>query len=342
MSPGTDVLKGARSATAGEANPASGLGYREEALVIGPRGALLGVLTRPNGPADPSRPVVIAVNAGLVHRVGPQRMHVTLLRRLASQGFTSLRFDFSGIGDSLPRADLLPYTRSTLEELREAMDAVTERTGLARFCVAGLSSGALVAMASASADTRVACVCMLNPHGFGASSVWGEHVEAIHTHRVYLSNLASLASWRKLLTGRTDYRRLLRTLRYRFGLGLAQDAAATELAATVQGARPQLMAFFQRGLPTLMVFSQRDRSLQNLEEILGPGWRRRLGTQVKLIEIPEANHTFASPRHLQQALQAIEGWLAQCWPAQPAARQSSVAAQPMRPSNATSGGPDGF
>ena len=318
----------------------SGLGYREEALVIGPRGALLGVLTRPDGPPDPARPVVIAVNAGLVHRVGPQRMHVTLLRRLASQGFTSLRFDFSGIGDSLPRADLLPYTRSTLEELREAMDAVTERTGLARFCVAGLSSGALVAMASASADARVACVCMLNPHGFGASSVWGEHVEAVYTHRVYLGNLTSLASWRKLLTGRTDYRRLLRTLRYRFGLGLASDA--TELAATAQGARPQLMAFFERGLPTLMVFSQRDRSLHNLEEILGRGWRRRLGKHVKLVEIPEANHTFASPKHLQQALQAIEGWLVQRWPASPPAPQPPGAAQPTRPVNAMPGGPHGF
>jgi pimeloyl-ACP methyl ester carboxylesterase len=320
----------------------TGAGYREEALVIGSRGALLGVLTRPDGAADPSRPVVIAVNAGLVHRVGPQRMHVTLLRRLARLGFTCLRFDFSGIGDSLPRTDLLPYTRSTLEELREAMDAVTERTGLARFCVAGLSSGALVAMASASADARVAGVCMLNPHGFGASSLWGEHVEAVYTHRVYLGNLASLASWRKFLTGRTDYRRLLRTLRYRLGMGLAPDAAATELAATVQGARPELIAFFQRGLPTLIVFSQRDRSLQNFEEILGRGWRRRLGKQVKLVEIPGANHTFASPEHLKQALQAIEGWLVQRWPALPPAPQPSAALQSSRTVNSAPGGQHGF
>ena len=50
--------------------------------------------------------------------------------------------------------DLLPYTRSTLEELRQVMDDVTARTGLARFCVLGLSSGALVAMASAGLARR--------------------------------------------------------------------------------------------------------------------------------------------------------------------------------------------
>ena len=167
-------------------------------------------------------------------------------------------------------------------------------------------------------------------------------MEAVYTHRVYLKNLANLASWRKLLTGRTDYRRMLRVLRYRFGLGRGPDAAATELAATAQSARPQLMTFFERGLPTLMVFSERDRSLHNLEEILGRGWRRRLGKQVTLVEIPEANHTFASPKHLQQALQAIEGWLVQRWPAPPPATRPPGAAQPTRPVNATPGGSHGF
>ena len=61
-----------------------------------------------------------------------------------------------------------------------------------------------------------------------------------------------LHSWRKLLTGRTDYRRMWRALRYRIGGGRpAQDERSAELEATVQGARPELMAFFARALPTL-------------------------------------------------------------------------------------------
>ena len=318
-------------------------GYREQALALGPRGALVGVLTQPDGPADPSRPVVIAVNAGLVHRVGPQRMHVTLLRRLAQCGYTGVRFDFSGIGDSPPRTDLLPYTRSTLEELGDVMDDLTARTGLARFCIIGLSSGALVAMASAGADPRVAGVGMLNPHGFGAGSVWGEHVESVYLGKVYAGNVFSLHSWRKLLTGRTDYRRMWRALRYRIGGGRpAQDERSAELEATVQGARPELMAFFARALPTLMVFSQRDRSLHNLEQILGRSWRHRLGAHVKVVEIADANHTFASPVHLQQALQAIETWLVDCWPGAARAEPSPPPRRSVEPAAATPGDSDGL
>ena len=318
-------------------------GYREQALALGSRGALVGVLTQPDGPVDLSRPVVITVNAGLVHRVGPQRMHVTLLRRLAQCGFTGMRFDFSGIGDSPTRTDQLPYIRSTLEELREVMDDVTTRTGHTRFCVIGLSSGALVAMAGAGADPRVAGVGMLNPHGFGASSVWGEHVESVYLGKVYAGNVFSLHSWRKLLTGRTDYRRMWHALRYRLGGGRpAQGERSAELEATVQGARPELMAFLARALPTLMVFSQRDRSLHNLEQILGQSWRQRLGRNVKVVEIADANHTFASPVHLQQALQVIETWLVDCWPGAALAEPGPPPRRSAEAAAATPGDSDGF
>ena len=71
----------------------------ERPLYFGERSNLLGVLTAPAAP-HPGSPAVILLNAGLLHRVGPNRLHVDVARRLAEAGFTSLRFDMSGVGDS--------------------------------------------------------------------------------------------------------------------------------------------------------------------------------------------------------------------------------------------------
>lgn len=284
---------------------------QEEALVFG--NGLVGVLTRPGTVPThgTDRPALIVVNAGLVHHVGPQRLHVRLLRRMAAQGFTCLRFDFSGIGDSLPRADSLPYTQSTLLELRQAMDAVQARSNCTRFVVMGLSSGALVSLAAADADERVAGVCLMNPHGFGTSSVWGQHVEALSAGRDYARNVWSLASWRKLLTGRTNYRRMFTAVRARF----TPKPADPELAAVTAAAQPLFSGVFARALPALFVFSEKDASRDNIEQILGRGWQRRLGASVHVKTIADANHTFANPGHLVQVVDAIEAWLLRAWPA---------------------------
>ncbi|MEK8051130.1 alpha/beta fold hydrolase [Ideonella sp. DXS22W] len=296
---------------------------REQALVFGD--GLVGVLSAPAvaPPGAGERPALLVVNAGLVHRSGPQRLHVALLRRMAAQGFTGLRFDFSGIGDSLPRADSLPYTQSTLLELRQAMDAVAAHSGCTRFVVLGLSSGALVSLAAAGADERVAGVCLMNPHGFGSASVWGEHVDALSAGRDYARNLRSLDSWRKLLTGRTNYRRLLSAVRAR----VVPRPADPEHAAVTAAAQPLFAGVFARALPALFVFSEKDASRDNIEQILGRGWQRRLGATVRVATIADANHTFANPGHLQQVLAAIEQWILQAWPVASAAHNQGPAAR---------------
>lgn len=319
----------------------------EETLVFGD--GLVGVLSLPGAAAaqaaagtaarqagrPAARPALVVVNAGLVHRVGPQRLHVALLRRMAALGFVGLRFDFSGIGDSLPRADSLPYTQSTVLELRQALDAVAARTGCTRFVVLGLSSGALVSLAAAGADERIAGVCMLNPHGFGTSSVWGQHVDVLSAGRDYARNVWSLNSWRKLLTGRTNYRRLYGAVRAR----LAPRPPDPELDAVTAAARPLFAGVFARALPTLFVFSEKDASRDNVEQILGRGWQRRLGASVRVATIADANHTFASPRHVEQVVGAVEQWLLRAWPAPAATNQNET---PAAPAGAAPGGPHGL
>ncbi len=96
----------------------------ERAISFGESGALFGIIGSPDVP-DPQRPAVLIPNTGVIHRVGPSRMHVELARALASAGLVSLRLDNAGLGDSetVPgRSD----ADSTLD-LCAAMDALDAR-----------------------------------------------------------------------------------------------------------------------------------------------------------------------------------------------------------------------
>jgi hypothetical protein len=48
---------------------------REHALLFGDAQGLVGVITDPPGPGGGSRPGVILLNAGVIHRVGPSRLY---------------------------------------------------------------------------------------------------------------------------------------------------------------------------------------------------------------------------------------------------------------------------
>jgi hypothetical protein len=80
----------------------------EEPLQFGEGGRLFGILTLPSMPPRNAQelPVFVFLSAGLLHRVGPYRLHVRLVRALAQMGFSSLRVDLAGTGDSPPRPGL--------------------------------------------------------------------------------------------------------------------------------------------------------------------------------------------------------------------------------------------
>ena len=128
---------------------------RERALVFGPAN-LVGILTQPDPEvALDGAPAFVMLNSGILHRVGASRLHVQLARALAAQGFTSLRFDFSGIGDSEVRRDALPIEERFVSESREAMDYLSSAIGTDHFVLGGLCSGADGGFFTALEDDRV-------------------------------------------------------------------------------------------------------------------------------------------------------------------------------------------
>jgi len=165
---------------------------KEHALRFGSGRSLVGVVTEPgSGVSVPNAPAVLFLNSGLLHHVGPHRLHVNLARRLGRAGLRSLRFDLSGIGDSAPRQDRMPREESMLRETQEAMDAMTAAHGATTFVLFGICTGADQAVRVALQDSRVTGAILVDGYSYATSG---------HRLRYYANRALRPRSWWHMLS----------------------------------------------------------------------------------------------------------------------------------------------
>ena len=88
-------------------------------------------LTPVNGSDGIEKPVILLLNAGLVHRVGPFRFNVDMARILSKLGYFTARFDVSGIGDSTMPKNAGSYEERIKDDVIEVMNFFQKRTGRA-------------------------------------------------------------------------------------------------------------------------------------------------------------------------------------------------------------------
>lgn len=160
--------------------------------------------------AGNTRPVFILINAGYQHSVGPYRLYTDLARHLALSGYDSLRFDYSGIGNSCEppfsaaldmseqgagSCDLMP--QSHIRHIGKAMEYLSEDGNPKKFVLCGLCSGADESLQVAVSDSRVIGVIPIDSAGFRAGRYYWHHYL-----RHYPRRLVSLSKWRNLLKQR--------------------------------------------------------------------------------------------------------------------------------------------
>lgn len=127
----------------------------EEVIHIGDDGQF-GLLTRAEG--TPRGICVVLLNAGLIHRSGPQRLHVELARRLSASGYEAFRFDLPGIGDAA-----MASAQSPQQVLDRVFDLVLARTGASGLIVGGICSAADLGWRLALRDDRVRGLLLIDP-----------------------------------------------------------------------------------------------------------------------------------------------------------------------------------
>ncbi len=278
---------------------------RESVARFGSASQLQGVLTAVDDGAR-ARLGVVFLNAGVVHHVGPNRLWVDLARECVGADTAALRMDFSGIGDSAPRTDTVRFERAAVAETREALDFMHQATGAEAFVLVGLCSGAEISFKTAHADPRVVAAVMINAPRFleepSPTTVRAveERQAAAYTWRV---SLFSWGSWARLLTGRADYRGLMRALRSRMGR-----------STTRGGSNPDARAFadlVERGVLLRLVIADGDWALGYLRTVLGSSLDAMVGSGAATLDVvPACDHLMTPRAAREQTRRAVLATLA--------------------------------
>ena len=174
----------------------------DQAVMIGARKTLVGIVTQRVDYAPEDRPVFVILNTGIIHRVGHHRMYVTLARALAEAGYQVLRFDLSGIGDSEGREDGLSLLEAVLADVGEVIDWLVAARQARRIILVGLCSGADYSLVCGISNPRVCGVVLLDASIPPTRRYYAQY---------FACQLVRPRSWINFLTGRGPFWVIIRS-----------------------------------------------------------------------------------------------------------------------------------
>lgn len=273
---------------------------------------------------------MLLLSPGIKGRVGPHRLYLKIAERLTPLGFHVLRFDFHGLGDSggtvaeVALADMYNTVQRGryVGDTVSAMDWMEKEVGIRRFVGSGLCGGSISALLTAAEDSRIECLLGIGiPAALdGGPENWGRSLTAgqLKELRVgYIRKLLDPRSWMRLLTGRTNYSVLWRSLRSR--RPESTEPPQVKSASTSHpddNANPLFAAAFRRVLdskrPMLLIFSGNDRLHHEFEEkfeIRHPDLASQRGHLYETVVIPQANHVLSDRTSVAQLLDHADRWL---------------------------------
>jgi dienelactone hydrolase len=275
---------------------------QDQAVAIGARKTLIGIVTQPAGYTPDNRPVIVILNSGIIHRVGHHRMYVTLARKLAAAGFQVVRFDQSGIGDSDSREDGLSLLEGVLADIRDVVDWLVSTRRAQRIILVGLCSGADHSLVYGISDPRVCGLVLLDP---SLPPTRGYYL------RYFLHQFLAVKSWTNIVRGRGPLWKRLRKLvalpqddpweRHRLNLG--DPTIRTYLENAYQRSMDmgmQCLAVFTSGLPHQHNYGR---------QIFDAFPSVRFSDQLQLEYFSGSDHVFTSEADRKRLFDIVMAWV---------------------------------
>jgi hypothetical protein len=288
----------------------------ERVLTFGPAKSLVGILCEPaKERAIAGAPAVITWNVGINHRVGPYRIYVDLARKLAELGFTSLRFDVSGLGDSeVDPADTRTDERRAIGDVQDAMQTLREQRGIQQFVLVGFCSSVDAAHSLGASAENVAGVIYVEGYGFRTRGYYLR----------YPLRLLDRNRWRRRL------KILLPTLFPQvFGEPLSTEREEVYVRDYPTPGRfaDDIKRMLTRGVRLLFIYAGGDTTYtyrRQLFDMLGPDVSEE---RIELDFQQHADHTFFVVADRARALKAIADWMVRSFgaPARGEARKEAAA-----------------
>jgi hypothetical protein len=285
--------------------------YTETPVVFGRDRSLVGVTCRPAA-ASAGKPFVLFLNAGIIHSPGPNRMNVRLARALAHVGVSSLRFDLSGIGDSIvpPGAVAMPIQERVRIDIDDALSFAKEQDDAERFVVGGLCSGADNALRTAARRDDVVGVFLLDLNVTRTRGYWLRH---------YARRVLRREGWVNLLSGRNPTVRAWldrrRTVEAPVDAGVPADGAVAlphdaviphgemrEMLHRVVASELSLLCVFTAGVAAQYNYAR--QFLDLFPEI-------NFADRLRLHYFRDADHTFSGSALQERLRRAVVGWVSE-------------------------------
>lgn len=282
----------------------------EQVLTFGKASTLVGIIHDP--PANVRRvdaPCILLLNAGMVHRVGPNRLYVKLARSLAAMGFVVLRFDYSGFGDSSVRQDHLPLAKSIVDETQEAMNFLETARGFNKFMLMGLCSGATASLKTAAVDPRVSATVLINIRANGEEL------------RSYIKGRSALRKyWNFAAQNRGRWFAAIREKMHFQGLLNIFRALTNDVGGAIRGGKKsfteaeetaaEVNALTSRGVRMMVICSEWDPGLDFMKVVLNEAKLQTGKNELLRFEIvPAADHTFTPIAKQRRVIDLISDFM---------------------------------
>jgi pimeloyl-ACP methyl ester carboxylesterase len=289
---------------------------------------------------DPAGPVrnaaIVLCNTGYLNRTGPGRLHVNLARYWAGLGFTVVRVDIGGCGDTFahdPAAVSEMFAPMREEdfvlapmrsiELRDIVRWVRESVGIDQIVAGGLCSGAYNAFHVALDGTRIDDILMINPGTFYVSAGEIPVEETVASAHFLARGFFNGRKWKLALRDREVRRQGVRSVRALFrdkaisGMGvLAVESVKNQarkvglpVKHTTELAR-DLDAIISGGSRIFLAFSPDEYADKYFRIFGGPACQEiARGDALDLEYFDGGDHVFASPGARQVLVERMTDYL---------------------------------
>jgi pimeloyl-ACP methyl ester carboxylesterase len=256
-----------------------------ETPVIFDNGRLFGILCEPEQGTQ-SRRSVVFVNPGATHRIGDARISVTLARRLARQGFASLRFDVGTLGDSAAAVDKRPlsllFSRAGCDDVVSAAAFLAER-GFDDVSCFAVCSGAYVCLHAAPVSPHIRSLVLVNAPKFGfpedpMSFAMNDNRPKTATSTL-MRSFKTAGKWKRVLRGQRRLAPIVKELARHLGARMkASVAYLAEQTIGVDSAGSRVRAMVrglgERDVKVRFVYGAGDPGMDEFAVFFGAGGRR--------------------------------------------------------------------
>ncbi len=274
---------------------------------------------------------IILLSPGVKMRVAPHRLYNKMAAAFVERGCRVLRFDFYGLGDSegVIREAYLADLYASIQvgryvgDTRVAIKWMRDTYGDQRFILGGLCGGAITAvLAAPSCDDVVGILALGLPVILDGTNVdryrYLTAGQLKQTRTSYLRKLTNWRAWLRLLTLRSDYRLITRSIGEAVGWTAKQSHGGKETTDNSNTLfPPAFISLLSRNRPVLLLFSEVDRLWWEFEEKFLNRHREAVERYKDLLEIgviAGANHVLTFESWQDDMLARSRAWLERRFP----------------------------